>query len=368
MPKADFPTIQSVVSHVTVDDTLDYEAEKLIGQNLNVADLDLFDGPMLDADAKATADVWELLRRTKGSKLVTTARKAADRLPAVTSSPAKPFLGGGTSPAATLDDWKAALATVRQPDEPVNVLVPFTDLMTVIAEAKKHFVFMSGDGRNERNGYVAAPADETLTDLGKKIVRVNDRNMSLVGQEILVTDATGAAVWRSPKHLAVLMGALQCSRAMGVPLTWKYPNVLDFRQNIGWNPYDDGEAALEKGLLFLERSSLGPRICRQLTTYLDEHEVYCEISRNESANESVKGVRRVQERFVGDPGTPGLKGIILETTRAELDRQVRDKEIFGFRNLSIATIPLGHQTVYQLVALGATTFLNTVAYLVREEA
>jgi len=370
LPIAQFPTISDVVGRINGDPTLGYEAKLLTGQTIDVVDLDKVTTADCTAagGGKASADVLAADTKINSqSELITVTRQTgAVTLPETTGS-AKVYLTSGSDGVADDGDWKSALQALET--EYINVVVPLTTSASIHELVRVHCNLMSGEGGDERNAYIGAAANEDLGALHDRVIVLNNRNMSLTAQEIQVFTPAGEKTWRSPEYTALLMGSLQCSRPLGIPLTWKLVNVLDFRQKTNWNPHDNGEEALEKGLTLIEDSRLGPRILRQLTTYQQSaHEVYCEISRNESANESVKNVRRAQERFIGDPDVPGTRGTVQAVARQELERQVRDGEIKAYGNLQTTEIALGFQTVYDLVPVGAITFINTIAYLQKEIA
>lgn len=366
LPHADFPTAKSVVDEINKQTSKGYVATLNWGKPHLITDCDeVTDEDCLDpVTGTATANVKAAVDTINQSSqlVVLTAQLATyEDIPDLL---APTYLPNGSEGVAANSDWTSAFAALKP--EFCNTVVPLTQSASIHELLRLHLVYMEGDGGDERNSYVGLAPLQTKAQIDAAIVLLNNRNMTVCAQDIKVYDNKGVGTWREPEFQALQAAALQCSMRMGTPLTWKFMNVLDFRQNTAWNPVDDAEAMLGVSLFFYENSRLGQRVCRQLTSYREDHEVFNEISRNYSANESVKAVRRIQEQFIGDPDVAGLRATIQQVAVMELERQVRDKEIKDYGNVKTDEIPLGFDTTYELLALGATTFINTTAYLVRE--
>lgn len=311
--------------------------------------------------ATAKADLYEGIRRinAEGKYVVASRPTGGTALPPANVSIG--FLGGGGEGSTSNSDWLAALN--RAKTVKTNIIVALTTSASIHADVKAHTRFMEGDGRNERNTYCGAAADETLAQLATRSIALNDRNVSLPAPEIKVYDDAGGEEWLTPEWFGLLVAGLQASRRVGVPLTDKAVNVLDFRTNTAWDGDRDAEAVIERSILTLYRHQDGTiRILKQLTTYQQrEHPVFSMISCNESANESTKHFRETLEIYIGDPSTEVDADFLAQKGNEELERQtgsdVLEIDSFDPEATAFTKIANGFKGVASIRAVDSTEFI-----------
>lgn len=274
-------------------------------------------------------------------------------------------LAGATDGVATQADWQAALDALRViPDVVVAVLTTNT---AVHAAWTAHARYMEGAGGNERNGYVPLALTLGKAGIRSAIVSLNDRNTAAVAQGVQRFNEAGLATIYGPEILAAMAAAMQAGAAVGEPLTRKGINAISFTSNAGWGPGSDADEMLGYSLLFAEVDrNAGPRWVRGLTTRrTNPNPIFTEISANDSANESVRRVRRILDPLIGRPAQPGFAEIVKSLVIAELDRQVNDGVIRDYQSVSVTDLGDTFSVEYQLAALESLNFIRVTANLTR---
>ena len=372
LAKATYDTVQKCVDRINAFSGQGFVASVVTTLNPRtylVTNLDALTPTNIKAPAAANGpngDVYAWVTVVTRDSAVVTAERAvgADTGPA---NLVLTYLAGGADGTAVASDWQSAIDALKS--EFVNIVVPVSDDAAYHEKVRAHVVYMAGMGRDERNAYVGAPTGTTFTDLQSKIAALNERNMSLVGQEIQIYAPDGTATWYSPVYAAIMAAGMQAGRPVGTPLTWKYPNVLDFRQNSSWNPVDNAEAAIAAGLMFLRRDHVGILWERDVTTYLQaDNPIFTAMSANESANESTKDLRRYLEQEIGNPNVPGTTKTIYGLASARLDRQVNQQDLAlakAWRNLEVEDLGDGFDVGYEVAPIEGTTFIRQTARVVR---
>lgn len=215
------------------------------------------------------------------------------------------YMQGGSQGSASTSDWQDGFTALRQ--VPCTIVVPMTDNATVHGYLRDHCTYMAGPGRNPRNGYVGAAANETLAQLKTRAQNLNSRNVTLVGQEIRRANPQGVATWYAPKYLALLCASMQAGTTQAI--TYKVPNILDYRQSATWNPIDDAQEAITNMLTFVGELVVGntvplTRIYRGLTTYLVSNDpARTDVQPNKSLNQLCNFALASLVANVGEPTT-----------------------------------------------------------------
>lgn len=215
------------------------------------------------------------------------------------------YMQGGSQGATSTSDWQDGFTALRQ--VPCTIVVPMTDNATVHGYLRDHCTYMSGPGRNPRNGYVGAAANETLTQLKTRAQNLNSRNVTLVGQEIRRASPQGVATWYAPKYLGLLCASMQAGTTQAI--TYKVPNIIEYRQSATWNPIDDAQECINNMLTIVGEVVVGnttplTRIIRGLTTYLISGDpARTDIQPNKSLNQLCNFALASLAANVGEPTT-----------------------------------------------------------------
>lgn len=372
LPITDYPKVADVQAKIDTYKARGFTFTALTGESLNVADLDKIAAPGSDAEAgntaKAKANLFETVRRiNRESTLVRAEKVTAGQLPPANIATA--FLGGGGEGSTQDSDWQTALDNLKSVR--CDTIAMLTNTAGLHAKASAHCKYMEGDGRDERMAFLGAAKDEGLDTIRTRVIALNNRNVVMCGQEIRVYDAKGQAEWLEPYWQGLQVAGLFASLRVGVPLTEKIINVLDVRNANTWDADKDAETVIARGLLAYYRDKDGfVRVLRQVTTYQqDTHEVYALVSRNASANRSIKNVRAVLQPYLGDPDVDVDESFLTRKTIEELERQVEEKEIKAFDPESVGYVAItnGFKGSYNFVPVGATEFINITGNLVRQQ-
>lgn len=372
LPLADYPTVADVKAKIDTYAGRGFVCTALTGENINITDLDKIAAPGTACQAlntaTAKANLFETVHRiNRESVLVRAEKVTAGQLPAANVATA--FLGGGGEGSTSASDWQTALDNIKAIR--CDTVALLSNDSALHAKARAHVRYMEGDGRDERMAFLGAAKDEGLDAIRTRVIALNDRNVVLCGQEIRTYNAKGQAEWLEPMWQALQVAGLFASLRVGVPLTEKIMNVLGVRNAATWDADKDAETVIQRGLLAYYQDKDGfIRILRQVTTYQqDTHEVYALISRNASANRSIKNVRAVLQPYLGDPDVDVDEAFLERKTIDELERQVADKEIKAFdpESVTFTAITNGFKGAYSFVPVGATEFINITGNLVRQQ-
>jgi hypothetical protein len=271
------------------------------------------------------ADVWAILKALVSSLFVTATRATAageGKAPPVAVGPS--YLVGGSASTPVTADWGIALDALRSKE--VQILWAGSKDAAVHSLADAHCIFMAGAGRNERNLWVGADAQETIDQLRTRTQTINSRFSSLVAQEARFTDHRGQLVWNDPMWLALMLAGMQAGSPANTSLTHKFPRVQDVRQNPAWDPEADKEELFDIGVTFLKEAdgNRGLWVARDLTTYLGEEPFYDDRATVESINNSVRDMRDGVEFIVGDNAeASGVLSAARAVGRSQEGRLVR---------------------------------------------
>lgn len=365
LTSADFANVGLAVDRV--EDAADFGGTKVSPAVSSYA-LDEVDalstGDLLAGDLDIRADLQAIVDALATSELVDAERASGgDTAPAATSS--KTFLLGGTAPTEQASDRQAAWDALKKH----SFTLTWTDDDSTTAhtraiDAARHG---SGLGENEHSAYVGTEKDKTLSELDTITASGNSRHIRYCGQEVLVTDYDGVDRWMDPKWGALMLCGMKAA-APGVAQTEKFIRVKGVRQN-GWDPVEDANSAIPKGLIVIAPDPLGHKVLRAVTGYrVDDNPFYSEVVPDESIKRFIRRLRdRVRRRSLGatsaGAGAQGgqfitdaiLEGLVLD----EAEDAVTDTVIKAFDEGSLDVVDLGDRFRIDLgvAPLETTNFL-----------
>jgi len=329
----------------------------------------------LTVQVDMSANVYAAVKAFVNSTLVTVEKATgADEEPANTVSAVS--LAGGTYAAPTLSNWQEAFESIETESIQIvatkpNDLLDVSGVSGVHLALRDHCVRMAGEGGDERNGWVGAEEDDTLSALKVRSAALNSRFISLVFDDATVVGPTGNEKKLSPSAFAIMCAGMQSGTAVGTPLTGKRPNVITVGHNSSIKPTADASELLKYGLTFVTTDRLGPKIERSITTYqTDDNPIFSEMSSVESVNTSIRDLRANLETMIGDPAKITTKGRIRSLTIARLNDQVAEDIIKAFIDSSVTVEDLGDTfTVsYQMAPIEPVNFIVVTAMVQRISA
>lgn len=319
------------------------------------------------------ADLWAIINWiTNNSQRMEAAASSGAAGGAPTNTTAPVFLSGGIEGTTTTQDWQDALNLLKQTF--VNSIVLLTHEPAIHAQLEAHCAYMGGIGRSERDGFVGL-LNSGGTDLAPKsevksqIVDLNSRHIRAFAQAVERYNTAGEREEFNPYFLAAVAAGMQAGSAVGTSLTYKFANVLNYRQAAGsgaWNPTDDSEEMIAAGLCFLESvEGVGRRVVRNVTTHLSTSNLaFTEGSVNEATNFAVFNLRTNLEFAVGKKGFAGTinatKAIAMNTLGLLIDEQV----LVAWRSLNIELVVDVLNVEVEVAPVIPINFVATTVHLV----
>jgi len=279
------------------------------------------------------------------------------------------FMLGGGEGTPQFTDWQKALNLLKQTR--VNTIVVLTGDPAVHAALDAHCAYMGGIGRSERDGFVGI-MNAALTDVPTKdeyksqVVDLNTRHIRAVGQAIERYNTVGERTEFMPPFHACVAAGMQAGSVVGESLTYKFANVLGFRQHSSWNPTDDAEEMVQAGCMFLENvEGVGRRYVRNVTTHLSSNNIaFVEGSVNEAVNFSVFNFRTNMEFAVGKKGFSGTvnaaKSVAIGTLGLLVDAQV----LVTWRSLDVELIVDVMEVGVEIAPVIPINFVKSTVHLV----
>lgn len=268
-------------------------------------------------------------------------------------------LGGGTTTTGTADDFNAALAELKAFD--IDCVVVLSTDATVHRYALAHGVYMQGNGRNDRQIFAGAAANETYTALRTRLRNLGTGNADILNffcDEIQITSFDGTSVWKGPEWTA-LQAAMVAAGNLRVSLTRKRPNILGHRRNSALLG-DDGESDLIRiGVVPLSTPPGGvPRYVRWVTAWLeDENDIRTDGAAVRSRMLMYKALRAGLDPLIGELGTSATEGLIESRVVEVMDQLVRDGTITRWKRETLTVTQEGNTWNVGLEGQPATTIL-----------
>jgi hypothetical protein len=282
---------------------------------------------------------------------------ASERIEAVIQNPvvvglidnATTFLSGGAKGASTNTSFSNAFAASFAED--YNVLLPavsrdasediadavagFTDasssytISAVLVSAATHLA-LRGDTKNRKEAMgMGGVRKNTKAAAFASIAQIGSELMQLTMQDVLSIDAQGNERYMHPHVTAALAAGMRTGMPVGEPLTHKFPNVLDVGHFINpstglaagdFNAGLDFDAAIDAGVLFMEKAQGGFRWVVDNTTYgVDDSFVFNRGSVVAASQFVARTIRETAELvFVGKKISNGAAASIKSVIRNKL--------------------------------------------------
>ena len=305
-------------------------------RQLDAADADFTDGA-LDATAlyEVEANMALTVTAFNSSKLAS-AERGANGLDADLSSDLSESLAGGTetSPVGTAD-WQAALDAIA--DQNVQIVALLDSTAANHALLADHCTDAALQGY-ERNAWTGIASDQTKAQAQTAVNALNTRYVSLCGDKIQVRHPNGTTPWLAPPYLALMFAGMQAGTSAAVPLTDKRPRILDASQT--WRPNLDREEMIRSCLVTLSQNNLGWYMARDITTHIEDDNVYySERSVWEALQTAVRTTRAYISSKGVQPKVAGYRILLKNKAMASLDDQVAfGTHITEWRNLTIVDV------------------------------
>lgn len=341
---------------------------------LDPVDLDLTATPV-DVDLPVTgsffADLFFLEQVIDSQFSLINAARASGAVGVPDDTPSAVFLTGGGEGTTTFADWQGALNLLKKIR--VSTIVPLTPDPAVHAALSAHCEFMAGVGRNERDGIVGAQnvaltGPPTLAEIASQITSLNTRHLRLCGQNVERFNVDGERTVFPPHFQAVVAAGMQAGSPVGVSLTHKKGNVLSVSQDMSWNPIDDAETLIERGLLFMEDvESVGRRFVRNVTTDVSSTNIaFTEASVNEAVNFAVFNFRTNLELAVGRQGFSGTVNATKSVGQNTLGLLVDTGVLTSYRNLDVSLLLDVLDVSVEIAPVIPVNFVRSVLHLVNQ--
>jgi hypothetical protein len=246
-------------------------------------------------------------------------------------------LTGGAKGASTNANFSTGLS--ESLGEDYNVLVPavsrdasedisdaiqgFTDasstytISSVLSLCESH-LRLRGDTKNRKEAMgMGGIRKSTKAAAFTAVAAVGSELMQVTIQDCLAIDSQGNERFMHPHVTAAVAAGMRSGQAVGEPLTHKFANVLQVGQMINsetglatgdFNPGLDFDAAIEAGVLFLEKANGGFRWVVDNTTYgIDSSFVFNRGSVMSAAQYVARTLRETAESvFVGQKVSNGV--------------------------------------------------------------
>lgn len=316
------------------------------------------------------AKLEELIRAVNAqSRYVTLSRPdGSTGVPTDTAAPV--YLVGGSEGCTTNADWIAGLARLNLTELPQTIWVG-SESATVHALLKAHLDNRGRALKREADGKMGLATMQTKAQITTAIQAMNDRDSQMFAQDIQRLDSNGVVTWFSPMFQAVLFAGMEAGATPGVPMTKKYANVLDVRQHASWNPVDDAETMLDRGLCYLrEKSGIGWYWERGITTYLEGAELSSiEASSNAALNLFVRELRDGLDARIGGINFDGSLNAVRGELYQLLGDAVANRRIVDYRNVALTLTGDQIEIQLEVAAVVPTNFIPiTIGLYVYEAA
>lgn len=206
------------------------------------------------------------------------------------------FLTGGAQGASANSDFATGFSNSLSQD--YNVLLPavsrdasedvadplqgFTSasstytIAAVLAAQSAHLTLRASVQNRKEAGGFAGVRKSSKAAAYAVIESLNSPYMQVCIQDVLMLDANSNLTYKHPHVAAAFAAGMRTGQPVGEPLTFKYPSVLDVGHFINpvtgigsgdFNPGLDFDAAIDAGVLFMEKANGGFRWVVDNTSY-----------------------------------------------------------------------------------------------------
>lgn len=239
--------------------------------------------------------------------------------------------------ASLAEEYNVLLPAVsRDASEDVaDAIQGFTDASSsytvnaVLVGADTH-LRLRGDTKNRKEAMgMAGIRKSSKSAAFAAVAGIGSELMQICIQDCAITDAEGNERFVHPHVTAALAAGMRTGQPVGEPLTFKFPNVITVGHFINpetglstgdFNPGLDFDAAIDAGVLFLEKASGGWRWVVDNTSYgIDDSFIYNRGSVMAAAQFVCKTLRETAElAFVGKKVSNGAAQSIKNVIRNKL--------------------------------------------------
>lgn len=239
--------------------------------------------------------------------------------------------------ASLSEDYNGMLPCVsRDASEDVaDAVQGFTDpsssyTIAAILAAEDSHLRLRADVKNKREaGGFGGIRKSSKSAAFAAIANVGSEYMQVCMQDCLMVDAQANQSYKHPHVMAAFAAGMRTGSSVGEPLTFKYPAILDVGHFINpatglstgdFNPGLDYDAAIDAGVLFVEKAKGGFRWVVDNTTYgIDSSFVFNRGSVMSAAFYVNKTLRQVAEDFfVGKKVSNGAASSLKNAVRNAL--------------------------------------------------
>lgn len=314
---------------------------------------------VMNTDVFARADLWAVVKALANSGIVDASRAAnSNNTPAAAEGT---LVGGDDGAAATAAAYEAALAVLANED--VQIVTVFSTDIEMHKKLLQHCKDAPVVGAGERNGYVGCPTNLVPSSVKSTYAAVlNTRHLSVCAQDIWrAHPTTGQKEQLDPRYQAIQAMAMQAGTPIATPLTNKRPDVLETSQN--WTVRTDDDTVIKAGIYAYTKDNLSYKVLRSITCWLtDDNVAEGEMSAVESGNTSVRRVRAQLQSKVGDPALNVTPGQFTGIVSSELDKQVTDGVIAGWKNLVLTPVADKYRVDYDYKPVVPINFIDVWAH------
>ncbi len=282
------------------------------------------------------------------------------------ASTAKEFLSGAVRGASTNTNFQNGFDALLQ--ERCNTVIPLisqdasNDITDGVTDASSTYTIESVNlmadthcrtasntiNRSERNCYVSYLSNSfAACRLASETLNSEYTSMSI--QEVKDYDLDGTVIWKQPYILSCMGAGTQLGTAIGMPITFKQPNILGIRHDdFDCNDPSDISFAIKSGLLVAEEPDVGGfRFVVGNTTYIkDANGVYNRISVMEAAHYVAYNLRQqIESLYIGNKlNNVDASAESVKTSVIALMTKFRDDDIIigddtnnglGYKGLSV---------------------------------
>lgn len=238
------------------------------------------------------------------------------------------YLSGGTESAAASGDWAGACASV-------SAIWRCSIFALLTNDATGRLAFASflettwGVGRYESQGFVGIGGltGDTKANVKSLILALNSFKVVPAIQPTKITLVNGFQEKVEPFWTALGLAAMQAGVAFAVPLTWKFPDVVEVYDGPDWTIADDLEELLSYAATVITPGENGLQIERALTSWLqDDNDSLTAPSAVEGIARYIRRMRSRLNTCIGDPAVPTTQGRIESLVDTETSACVRDRD------------------------------------------
>lgn len=269
------------------------------------------------------------------------------------------LLGGGSATAGDASDYNDCFTELKRWD--IDGVAAVSTDATVHSYLLSHCVYMQGNGRNDRQGFIGAASLESYSQLAARLVALNTGNADVFTafcDDTYVIGPTGAAAWLGPEYTAVQAASLAIGNLRS-SLTRKRPRVLAHRRATALQNDDSENDLIRAGYTILATPAGGvPSYLRWVTAWLeDENDIRTDGAAVRSRMIMYKALRSGLDPLIGTVGTTATQALIESRVIEVMDQLVRNGEVTRWDRATLTVEQTGNTWNVGLEAQPASTVL-----------